>query len=274
MVDEETILYLSSTAMLALLILFTASNNGLLGLLIIVFSLLAIGMILCINYVDFLIFPAFTKLFRIKLVPANGYTISDGQEAVVKVSGGVYYATGYLTGNIYGYVFTSEVPEESDKDFSGAVDRWERTAMNIDFPFKFNVMTMPEDVQVYRDELDGQRGYVEFQMSREAASTKPNDMTMQEFQRKLQILQEKMDRVSQGERPLNVIMYIESTAVGVSEKEALDTLTLQLTELQTLFNAFDLSIFRVTGREVHFLHEFDYKIPTEAELRKTFQTQK
>ena len=155
-----------------------------------------------------------------------------------------------------------------------AMDKWERIVMNVNFPFKFNVVVMSENVQKYRDELDGQRGYLQFQISREMQATNPNQMTIENLQRQMAIIQTRMDRVASGERPLKTLIYIESTSVGVSEREAQDTLSNQLNQLQTVFNAFDLSIVRVTGREVYYLSQMNYRIPNETELRKIFQEQK
>ena len=75
------------------------------------------------------------------------------------------------------------------------------------------------------------------------------------------------------EKPVNSIMYLESTAVGVSLKDAQDALTNQLSELQTVFNVFDLSLIRVTGREVYSLFNFNYIIPDEKEMFTIFNTQ-
>lgn len=274
MVDVESIIYLAITAIVALVLIITSTAFGPFSLVIVALAILAMVAILMINYVDFIVFPAFMKLLKITIVPANKYTISVTQDAMVKYVNSTYYATGYLTGNIYNYAFTSEQSVQSETELSGAVDRWERVAMNIDFPFKFNVIAMPENVQKFRDELEGQRGYVAYQISHEMNATTPNQMAIEQLQQKMDLLQARMDRISEGERPLNTIMYIESTAVGVSEKEAIDALSAQLNQLQTVFNAFDLNIFRISGREVHFLHELDYRIPTEAELAKLFQRQK
>lgn len=274
MVDEESIVYLAVTAMAALVLMITSTGYGPFAIPVLILALLGLVAIIMINYVDFLIFPAFTKAFKITIVPANKYTLSRDQDAVVKYVNGVYYATGYLTGNIFEYVFTSQQAVSDESGLAGAVDKWERIVMNIDFPFKFNVIAMPENVQKFRDELEGERGYIEFQISHEMNATTPNTMTLEDLQRQMQLIQERMDRITGGERPLNVIMYIESTAVGVSEKEALDALSVQLGQLQTVFNSFDLNIFRISGREVYYLHGFNYRIPNERELFKVFQLQK
>jgi len=69
-------------------------------------------------------------------------------------------------------------------------------------------------------------------------------------------------------------MYIETTAVGVSEKEAMDALTNQLNHLQTLFGAFDLNIMRVTGRELYYLFTMNYAIPEVEALDQIFEAQR
>jgi acetolactate synthase small subunit len=90
----------------------------------------------------------------------------------------------------------------------------------------------------------------------------------------MNVIQTRIDRIGQGEKPIDNIMYIESTAVGVSLKEASDSLTNQLNELQTVFNVFDLSINRVIGRELYLLFRMNYVIPGIGELMDSFQIQK
>jgi hypothetical protein len=98
-------------------------------------------------------------------------------------------------------------------------------------------------------------------------------MGLEAIQRQINVMQARIDRISQGEKPLNALMYIETTAVGVSEKEAIDNLSNQLNELQTVFNIMDISITRVTGSEVYHLFKFNYMIPSLKELSNIFQSQ-
>ncbi len=272
--DQEGIMYLAATALIAVLIIITGSGYGPLGMVMVILGALTLVIIIMLNYVDFVLFPFFTKTLGITMVPANRYTIPKTQDSVIKLVNGIYYATGYLTGNLYGYVFQSQQEQPDEAAMALAMDKWERVVMNVNFPFKFNVITMSENVQKYRDDLDGQRGYLQFQISREMQSTNPNQMTIEGLQRQMALVQAKMDRVATGERPMNTLIYIESTAVGVSEREAQDALTNQLSQLQTVFNAFDLNIMRITGREVYHLSQMNYRIPGEQELRKIFQEQK
>ncbi len=272
--DEEGLAYIGLTSMVMIALVLTAGSYGAFSIVILALGLLAIVVNVTINYADFIIFPLFTRIFGITTVPAGRYRIPKSQDVIIKYVNGIYYATGYLTGNVYSYVFTSEQTQDDQTVLAGAMEKWERIVMNADFPFKMNVVAVPQGVQQYRDEIDGQRGYLEFQLSREVNGSNPNQMVVQELQRKLGVLQAKMDRISAGERPLNTIIYIESTAVGISEKEAVDNLSTQLSQLQTLFNSFDLSISRVIGRELYYLNVLNYRVFSEAELGKIFQVQR
>lgn len=272
--DQEAILYLSVTALVALIIITDISAYGPLGLVVLVLGLLSIAMLLMINFADFIVFPVFTRLLRITMVPARSYTIPPTQNAIVKYTSGLFYASGYLTANIYNYVFNAEgITEGEEGAMTAGPSNWEKATANINFPFKFNIVSSAEEVQRYREDLEAKRGMLEFQYSKETQTTTPNQMTMEDFQRRMRVVQTKIDRLGQGEKPVTTMMYIESTAVGISEKEAVDALTSQLQELQTVFSVFDLSITRIVGREMYYLYTMNYFIPDLNELKSNFQFQ-
>ena len=248
--------------MIALLVVYNAGALGPFALIGSLLSLFTIIMIFTINYADFVLFPLFTGLLGIKITPAKGYYIPKNSNTVIKYVNGIYYATGYLTANIYNYVFAAEsVDEEEEAKLGEAPDKWERIVMNAGFPFRLNFVSMAEDIQKFREELEGKRGAIEYQMSKEMSSSNPSQLAIQDLQRKMNVIDARINRLSAGERPVNAIMYIETTAVGVSEKESMDLLTNQLNHLQTLFNAFDLNITRIPGRELFELFSFNYVLP-------------
>lgn len=273
--DELTIVYLGLTCGLAFMLMVNAGAFGVLGLAVALLSLLTILLILMLNYVDYMIFPAITGMLKMKIVPAKGYYIPKSSNAVVKSVNGLYYATGYLTANIYNYVFAAErVDEEEEQKLGSAPDKWERIVMNAGFPFRFNVISMPKDIQHYRDELEGARGTLEYRLSKEQEGGQPSQLVIDDLTRKISVIDARIDRIASGERPVDATMYIESTAVGVSEKEAMDALSNQLAHMQTLFSSFDLSISRVMGREVYHLFSFGYALPDYRMISDTFSTQK
>lgn len=273
--DEYTIMYLSISGILIFIVIAGYGAYGAFAPLIIVLAILAMLVILLLNYADFVIFPVITQVLGIKVLLWKDYMVPKTENCVIKYTKGLYYAQGYLSANIYNYIFAAEnINQEEDAGIISGADKWERIVMSIDFPFKFNVVSLAEELQKHREELEGRRGFLQFQMSREMSSGNPNTLTIQELQKKINIIQARIDRISAGERPVKTIMYIETVAVGVSEKEATDNLTNQLNKLITVFNSFDLSIMRVTGREMHILNKLNYRIMDFDLLNRQFQLQK
>jgi hypothetical protein len=274
MVEMETILYMGTSIAVIVLVLSNASNYGILSPIVFVIGIIVLFFVMAMNFADFLVFPFITKRMNVQIQLSKDHMVPETQNCVIKNANGLYYATGYLTGNIYKYVFSAEnITPGEEENLSSGPEKWERILMNTNFTFKFNLVSVPEDVQKYREALEGKRGYLEFQLSREEQNTTPNALTIKEIERQINIIQTRIDRISDGELPTYSIMYIESTAVGVSQKEAMDVLNNQLAHLQTVFNSFDLSIIRVVGREVHHLYGMNYRITNLEEMTKLFQVQ-
>ena len=90
-------------------------------------------------------------------------------------------------------------------------------------------------------------------------------MAIAELQRKIKILQMKMDRISSGEKPVGSVMYIETTAIGVSEKAAIDELERQIGALQIALSPMNVDLLRVVGRELYTLFKFSFALPLSYE---------
>jgi hypothetical protein len=271
--DQNTIIHLVPALLICLLVITGSSNYGLLQLAVVTLAFIAAGIILTLAFADFLVFPTITRLLGINIIPFKNYIIPRDQDATVKYVNNMYYATGYIAANIYNYVFAAESIQEDNDALVLAPEKWEKATMNIHFPFKFHLISAAEEIQNFREELETKRGLYEFQYSRETTATTPNPMGLEALQRQIRVVQARIDRLGSGEKPVNSIMYIESTAVGVSDKDARDSLTKQMTELTTVFNVFDLSLSRVYGRELYLLQKMNYVIPTLNELKDQFQQQ-
>lgn len=273
--DEKTMIYLAVTSAVAMIVVFGIPVYGPFGFVAAILALLTIIIIFIINFADFLVFPLITTIFGIRIIPAKNYYIPKANSCIIKYTNGLYYATGYLTANIYNYVFEAEREEEGEEGkLADSSEKWERIVTNAGFPFKFNIISAAEDIQKFRDALEGKRGVLEFQLSKEMGSSNPSQMTIDDIQKQINILDARINRMSGGERPVDSLMYIETTAVGVSEKEASDALTNQLNHLQTLFSSFDVNITRVVGREMYHLFTFGYALPEQDLLTQYFTFQR
>ncbi|EQD54065.1 conserved hypothetical protein, membrane [mine drainage metagenome] len=275
--DSTGVIYLAFSLIIVLITfsMLPYFGPGIYRIIAVIVLLMTVVLILMLNWIDFLVFPAVSKLLGMTFQPMKDYKIVKSQDAIVKNVGGIYYAIGYLTANLFAYTFKAENPEEDvDSRIADAPDRWEKAVSGIDFPFKFHVLSCGRDVQKARDALEGKRGYVEFQMARMAQSGKQNDSAMEELQRKQNIIQTQMDRISQGEKPISTIMYIETVGVGVTEKSALDNLAAQEARLQVALSSLDVQIIKIVGRELYSLFNFNFSLPTVySEVASNFDSQ-
>ncbi|MGI0100541.1 MAG: hypothetical protein ACREBH_02375 [Candidatus Micrarchaeaceae archaeon] len=266
--DEEGVMYLAFCLVILLgaLAALPTIGRGIAELLALGIVLLGAVAIVLLNFADFLVVSLVCGFLDITFQPALGYKINKNQNAIVKNVSGLFYATGYVTANLYAYTFKQETQEsELDEKMITAPENWERAIMNIGFPFKYHVLSMGLDVQKVRDEYEGKRSYEEFQLSRALQSQGTSDVTITNIQRKINILQRKIDRISQGEKPVATIMYLETTAIGVSEKASLDALSQQINGLQIALSSMDVDLSRVLGREMYTLFNFNFSLPLTLE---------
>ena len=272
--DEMDVLYLALCGMVILIAFATVTAYGSgWSYVAVALVLLAAVAVLALNFADFVVFPIAMRVLGVTFQPAKDYLIVKGQDAVMKNVGGLYYATGYATGNLFGYTFKAEQEEEGvEEKMLLAPENWERAVMSLGFPFKFHIISVGRDVQKVRDDLEAKRGYQEFQLSRSLENEKASAETaVTDIRRKISIIQAKIDRVSAGEKPITTLMYFETTAVGVSEKAALDVLATQIKQLQIGMSSLNLQIARVAGRELYSLSRFNFAIPlTLEELANEF----
>ncbi len=262
--DEEGIMYLIFSVIVVVIAsaMIPSFGGGIYTTIAGVLLALTLILILGMNWSDFIIVPAMTSLLGITFTPSRNYTINKKQNAVLKNVNGLYYATGYITANLFAYTFKEEsTPEGDELKLAQAPETWERAVMSLQFPYKFHVLSSGMDVQKVRDELEGKRSFQEFQLSR-AMQTGGNEMTIADLQRKVNMLQAKMDRISQGEKPIATLMYIETTAVGVTEKAAMDALETQVRALQIGLSSQDVQLTRIVGRELYTLFSYSFSIPT------------
>ncbi len=275
--DEEGIMYLAF-CLLILLVMFAALHSlgaGIFSILAIIIILGGIVLILMLNFADSAVVSAVSGMLNMTFRPAEGYKIVKSQDAIVKEVNGIFYATGYMSANLFGYTFKEETGEsEIDEKMAAAPEKWERAIMNVGFPFKYHVLSMGLDVQKVRDELEGKRSYQEYQMNRALQNQGANDVTITNIQREINVIQRKIDRISGGEKPIATIMYVETVATGISEKAALDSLAQQVKALQISLSSLDVDLVRIAGREMYTLFNFNFALPlTMDEAASNFDQQ-
>ena len=273
MVDIEKLIYLIFTLMV-IVIAFTLSSSfkGIANFIALIFIILSAVMVLGFGLGDTFVFPVLMSTLGVTFTVAKDNSMNKKEDAIIKNVGGLTYATGFITANLFQYTFKEEVTQQEDEmKLIQGPSNWERAISALKFPWKYNIVSVGLDVQKVRDDLEGKRSFQQFQLARLMQSSNPGQNAIEEIQRNINIIQAKMDRISQGERPIATLVYFETTAVGVSEKAALDTLESQISSISTAFSSFDVQLSRITGRELYILFKMNFSMPdTLGKLEEEF----
>jgi hypothetical protein len=267
--DEVAKVLFSEIGLIASFWALFSSDLGIFGIIDLIFLIALVALIPFTMFFDYLVLPFFTNIFGIVEIPAEGYEITKKQDAVIKYINGIYYAVGYIGASIYEYVLRREEPEENlEGRFIQGLELWERAIASIKFPIKFSIISFQRDLVAARRELEEQRDYWEYRLSKEMQATMPNAMEIDNIQRKIRVLDVKLNRMSAGEKPLGVLMYASVYACGLSKEAALKNLEVAIKEATvTLGNALDLKVSRLYGRDLKNAFLFEYVIPpSEKEL--------
>jgi hypothetical protein len=272
--DEEGIMYLAF-AMVVLLLVITLTpkmGGGILSILAAIMVAITACLVVVLNFADYLVVSMGFSALGLTFQPAAGYKINKQQKAAIKEVGGIYYATGYVTGNLFSYEFKQELQdEETNAKIIEAPLKWEMAITNTNFPFKYHLLSSGLNVQDIRDELEGKRSYQEYQLGKVMQDSKGgSEVAITELQRKINVIQRKMDRISSGEKPIGSVMYVETTAIGVSETAAVDALERQIGALQIALSPMNVDLMRVVGRELYTLFKFSFALPLDYNETKTY----
>ncbi len=273
MFDPEKLMFIIIAFLVVIIgFAFGSSFKGIYYPIAMLFVLIAAIFVLVMGFADTIFFPLLMSAIGMRFQIADGYWMSREQNSVIKNVNGLYYATGYISANLFQYTFKLEMPlEEEESKMEQAPSNWERAVATLRFPWKYNVISAGLDVQDIRSELEGKRSFQEFQLARLMQSSNPSATAMQDIQREINIIQTKMDRISGGEKPIATLMYIETTSVGVSEKAAADSLNNQASSISTALGGFDVQLDRIKGRELLVLFKSNFAIPQSiGELNDTF----
>ena len=267
--DEVAKVLLSEIGLIVSFWALFSSDIGVFGIVDFIFLVTFVALIPFTMFFDYLALPFFTNIFGIVEIPAEGYEITKKQDAVIKYVNGIYYTIGYIGASIYEYVLRREEPEENlEGRFIQGLELWERAIASIKFPIKFSIISFQRDLVEARRELEEQRDYWEYRLSKEMQATMPNAMEIDNIQRKIRVLDVKLNRMSAGEKPLGVLMYASVYACGLSKEAALKNLEVAIKEATiTLGNALDLKVSRLYGRDLKNAFLFEYVTPpSEKEL--------
>ena len=186
-------------------------------------------------------------------VKLGEYELAPSQDAIVKRSGGQYYASAFAS-----VVMRPGSPENAARLRS---EQFEQALVSMGNVVKISIMARNVNLSKYVDDLKARRSFAESQKSRLGSPSQALEREIEAYNRQLEVLQ-------QGNRPLEIVASLMVTAMEPGREEAVRSARLKLGEACAAFSGvLDAEITRLSGREMLDMFAWETFIPaTEEEL--------
>jgi hypothetical protein len=237
-----------------------SSFGGIVGMVLVLLGALGIVVTYAMFTLGFAALPLITNALHVSEHLGNGYKIPPSQDVIVRNVGGIYHATMYMQARFY-EAATSEVEEETTSTY---MELWERALAGIKFPFKFCLISFPEDIAKYREDIETQRYAATIKLGKEREKPNPDALVIDKWEREIARLNAMLARLTAGEKPMGAVMYLATTGIGVNEEAAIAAARRQVGEIRsTVANALNIEIKPVKGEDMKRCFRWEYYVPPD-----------
>jgi hypothetical protein len=175
----------------------------------------------------------------------------------VKNVNGVYYASVFLGIKIY-----ESMTEKSAEEMITYNEYFERAISNLKYVTKIAYLLYVEDITEKRRTIEAKRAEVQLRLKRERDKPEPDVLKIDKLERELAVWELQLNQLTKGIKPMGVVAYAMTTAVGVSKEGAITSARAQANELRTvLANALNVEVEILTADEMLKCFEWEKFFP-------------
>ncbi len=206
----------------------------------------------------YIMIPLITERTKVVMMSDLGYEVPPGQDVIVKGVNGVYYASAFMGIKIF-----ESSTEKSSEESIAYNQFFERAISNIKYVTKVAYMLFVEDVGQKRKDIETKRAEAQLRLARERDKPQPDVLKIDKYEREVAVWDNQLTRLIKGVKPMGVIAYAQTTAVGLSKEAAIAAARSQANELKTvLANALNVEVVSLTGDEMLKCFEWEKFFPT------------
>lgn len=202
----------------------------------------------------YIIVPVLTKATNIVEVH-GGYEVPPTRDYIIKKNESGYYASKFLEVRFY-----ESSMDKNTEEKKTMFDSFEKAVSSLKYIVKITLMISTLDLSNHIEEIKTKRGSVEAKKAKESKIAADESMRMD---RELAYWNRLLDRITQGERPVEVIAFASTTAFGLTRDEALSRVSRQAKELRTILSSsLGCDVRELTDLDMLKCFEWDYFFPT------------
>ncbi|MFH0738130.1 MAG: hypothetical protein V1827_05670 [Candidatus Micrarchaeota archaeon] len=206
----------------------------------------------------YLIVPFFTKATNIVEVRDGGYEVPPSRDYIIKKGEGGYYAAKFLEIRFY-----ESSMDKNSEEKKTMFESFEKAISSLKYIVRISLMISTLDLSKHIEEIKTKRGAVEAKKAKEAKLAVDESMRMD---RELAYWNRLLDRITQGERPVEIVAFATTTSFGLTRDEALSRVSRQAKELKTILSSsLGCDIRDLADLEMLKCFEWEYFFPTSQE---------
>jgi hypothetical protein len=176
----------------------------------------------------YLFIPAITKATNIVEVHGN-YEVPSTRDCIVRKTPGGYYASKFMEIRFYESSMDKDT-EEKRLMF----ESFEKAVSSLKYVVKISLMISAIDLSNHIDEIKTKRSTVETKKSKSVRLAQDESMRMD---RELAYWNRLLERITQGERPVEILAFATTTSFGLTKDETLSRVSRQAKELKTILSS-------------------------------------
>jgi len=202
------------------------------------------------------IYPYFAKGAKVVEAGRN-FEIPPSQDVIVGKEAGNFLATVFLAARLY--------ESASEGGAAQAGKMFEKAISSAGFPFRVSCLVCPLSLRAELDEMREKRGMAESRREK-LAHGKGNESERARLEREIAMWGRQIERLTAGERPLEVVFCLSTTADGRTKEEAVSRARHQAEELSVVVgSALSCEIVQLKGEEMKRVFGWDFFGPSTRE---------
>ena len=251
MADQKIPTYFYAIVGLGVLGFVLALAGGVFSLIGGIFTGLSAALgVLLLKY-GYIVIPFVTqKTKAITVSDLGGYEIPPSQDVIVKNMGDAYYASAYLSIEVF--KSPTEEPREEILKYN---EFFERAISSLRHVTKIGYLIQIEDISRKKRELEEKRSEAQQALSKERQ--KPIDkegkqrLVLERFEREFEIWDKQLAKISKGRKPMGVLAYAMATAAGVSKESAISNVRSYAEEIKiAIANSLNVDVKVLSGDDL------------------------
>lgn len=182
------------------------------------------------------------------------------KDVAVVQDGSRFLATAFLDVDVH-FSPSRAAPDES---VSYGV-AFEKALCGLSFPAQFGLLVYPVDLEAYRESVLTSRLEAELAASRIRQSPKPDAVALAAQERRKAMCARLLNKLSSGQRPLDAVYFVATTAEASSFEQAAEQARWQAKELKAvLSHALNVSVRVLEGDALRKCLDWKAAMPLEA----------